>query len=65
MQQKRCLAIIDGRECGLELVQENPADESILTQYRCGLGHRTHIMAERKPSSQRGAPARARPKSNS
>ena len=64
MQHRKCSTIVDGKECGLELEQENPESDSILTQYRCALGHRTHIVAEKKPAHPPGGRLRDRHKAS-
>ena len=64
MERRKCLAIINGKECGLELEPESPDTETVLTQYRCGSGHRTHIILEKAPKNLPGGKIRNKKKSN-
>jgi hypothetical protein len=67
MQSKKCLAVIDNKQCGLELEceHEQRAYDSIITQYRCAMGHRTHVVVSRRPVAPTVVEPRPRPKSNS
>jgi hypothetical protein len=64
MERRKCLAIVDGKECGLDLERENPDREKVFTQYRCGLGHRTHIISEKAPKNLPGGKIRNKKTSN-
>jgi hypothetical protein len=64
MERRKCLAIVDGKECGLELEQESPESESIVTQYRCALGHRTHVVLQKAPKNLPGGKLRNKKKCN-
>ena len=63
METKKCAAIVDGKECGLELEQVPPESGAILTQYRCALGHRTHLLPK-QPNNPPGGKIRDRKKSH-
>ena len=64
MQTKRCLALIDGKECGMPLDLESPENEETLSQYLCSLGHRTHIVQDKAPNNLPGGKIRDRTKAN-
>jgi hypothetical protein len=50
MEDKRCLVLVDGKECGLPLSQIDREAEKIarydLATYQCCLGHRSYFLLE-------------------
>lgn len=50
MEEKRCLVLVDGKECGLPLSPVERQAEKIarydLVTYQCGLGHRSYFLLE-------------------
>jgi hypothetical protein len=64
MQTKKCLAIIDNKECGMPLELESPENEETISQYRCSLGHRTHIVQDKAPNNLPGGKIRDRTKAD-
>jgi hypothetical protein len=41
MEQKRCLVLVDGNECGLPVSPAGDQDEKEATVYLCPRGHRS------------------------
>jgi hypothetical protein len=50
MEDKRCAAFVDGKECGLPLTQVDREAGKIarhdLVTYACNLGHRSYFLLE-------------------
>jgi hypothetical protein len=57
MEDKTCLVLIDGKECGLPLTETDREAEKIarydLATYQCGLGHRCYFLHEPKDPPRR------------
>lgn len=56
--------MIDGKECGMPLELESPENGETISQYRCSLGHRTHIIQDKAPNNPPGGKIRDKKKSN-
>jgi hypothetical protein len=56
MEDKRCAAFVDGKECGLPLTQVDREAGKIarydLVTYACNLGHRSYFLLEPRIESQ-------------
>ena len=47
MEERKCLTLVDGKECGLDLLLVERELETQVETYECPRGHRTeHLFAE-------------------
>ena len=63
METRKCRVIVDGKECGLDMERDETEElTNPISSYRCALGHRTHVVAEKRPNNQPGGRIRDRHK---
>jgi hypothetical protein len=44
MENKKCPVLVNGQECGLELILIDQEIETEIGTYECPLGHRAHVL---------------------
>ena len=44
MAEKKCAVIMDGKECGLELIADETEEAKLTGRHECAFGHRTYIL---------------------
>jgi hypothetical protein len=44
MENRECPVLVNGKECGLELILVDQEVETETATYECPLGHRSHVM---------------------
>ena len=44
MENRKCPVLVNGKECGLELILIDQEIETETGTYECALGHRTHVL---------------------
>jgi hypothetical protein len=49
LRQRKCAVIVNGKECGLDLVKQQ--EVPIVALYQCSLGHRTYILPDFDPKN--------------
>jgi hypothetical protein len=50
VDKKTCPVLVDGKECGLELLAEETEEAKLLGLHRCPFGHRVYSMYSKKTS---------------
>ena len=50
MIEKRCIVLVAGKECGLQLSLQG-LEGGLLNVYRCGLRHRTYFVSDHEASA--------------
>jgi hypothetical protein len=44
MEMRKCPTLVNGKECGFELILVDEDSETEIGTYECPLGHRTHVL---------------------
>jgi hypothetical protein len=44
MENRKCPVLVNGKECGLELIMVDQEIETETGTYECSLGHRTNVL---------------------
>jgi hypothetical protein len=44
MENRKCPVLVNGKECGLELILTDQDVETGIGTYECALGHRTNVL---------------------
>jgi hypothetical protein len=61
---KKCTILLDGKECGLELLADETEEARLIGLHRCPLGHRVYTGPS-KATSDAAKPAASSDQSNS
>jgi hypothetical protein len=62
VDKEKCSVLVNGKECGLDLIEDETEEAKMVGLHRCALGHRVYVISSKRKTEP--AKSKSEPPSN-